>query len=139
MNKQDKELLFQDLCARLPYGVKVTIEYSEGKYAHTYDLRAIDNDSTSKFRQRVVVWNYGFYSSVISYPIIDCRPYLRPLSSMTNEEVAKYHELCDTLYGVYFDTIDSIKWLYAHHFDVNGLIPAGLAIAVTQENNPYEN
>ena len=70
MTRKDKELLLKDLSARLPYGVKVAIEYSEGKYTRIYDLREIDNDVTSELRQRVTVWNYGFYSSVISYPLI---------------------------------------------------------------------
>ena len=80
MTQKDKELLLADLSARLPYGVKVAIEYSEGKYTRIYDLREIDNDTTSELRQRVTVWNYGIYSSVISYPLIDCRTYLRPMS-----------------------------------------------------------
>ena len=87
MAQVDKQqLLLVDLSNRLPYGVKVAIEYSKGKYTRIYDLREIDNDVTSELRQQVTVWNYGFYSSVISYPLIDCRSYLRSMSSMTAEE-----------------------------------------------------
>lgn len=40
---------------------------------------------------------------------------------------------------IYFhDTIESIDWLNAHHFDYRELIEKGLAISVTKENNPYE-
>jgi hypothetical protein len=149
MKQENKDLLLADLCSRLPYGVKVAIEYTEGKYTRIYDLREIDNDVTSELRQRVTVWNYGFYSSVISYPLIDCRPYLRPMSSMTEEEWEELNSigyivpLYDGCFGVDmraycknnqphyrrfsdFSTIED--WLNAHHFDYRGLIEKGLAL-----------
>ena len=132
MTQKDKELLLKDLSARLPYGVKVAIEYSEGKYTRIYDLREIDNDVTSELRQRVTVWNYGFYSSVISYPLIDCRPYLRPMSSMTEEENKKLDEI-----WLNHTIAEGADYLNSIHVDYRGLIPKGLAIKVTKENNPY--
>ena len=57
---------------------------------------------------------------------------------MTEEEKEEYHKLSDSYYGIYFDSINSIDWLNAHHFDYRRLIPKGLAIEVTEENNPYE-
>ena len=132
MTRKDKELLLKDLSARLPYGVKVAIEYSEGKYTRIYDLREIDNDVTSELRQRVTVWNYGFYSSVISYPLIDCRPYLRPMSSMTEEENKKLDEI-----WLNHTITEGADYLNSIHVDYRGLIPKGLAIKVTKENNPY--
>jgi len=171
MTEQDKQLLLQDLCTRLPYGVKVAIEYSKDKYTKVYDLREIDNDATSELRQQVTVWDYGFYSSVISYPLIDCRPYLRPISSMTeeekkellisilsNKEDTKYFQVMSdgsidqkdnavqelsnfTFHWINFDgknTSSYIDWLNANHFDYRGLIEKGLAIEVTEENNPYD-
>ena len=140
MTQEDKQLLLADICARLPYGVKVAIEYSKGKYTRIYDLRKIDNDVTSELRQQVTVWNYGFYSSVISYPLINCRPYLRPMSSMTEKERTKYLNAC----GNEMDNALSsprycgIDWLNEHHFDYRGLIEKGSAIEVTEENNPYK-
>ena len=128
MTQKDRQLLLVDLSARLPYGVKVAIEYSEGKYTRIYDLREIDNDVTSELRQRVIVWNYGFYSSVISYPIIDCRPYLRPMSSMTEEEKEEYNKVMFQSERYENDYAADIDWLNAHHFDYRGLIPKGLAI-----------
>ena len=140
MEQEDKELLIKEISARLPYGVKVAIEYSKGKYTRIYDLREIDNDVTSELRQRVIVWNYGIYSSVISYPLIDCRPYLRPMSSMTEVEKKEYHNLCyeeerecyefgEWVTRVYYhDTIDSIDYLNSIYVDYRGLIPKGLAL-----------
>ena len=69
---------------------------------------------------------------------------------MTEEEKKEYYYLCydehvDVFeYGawetkIYFhDTIESIDWLNAHHFDYRNLIERGLAIEVTEENNPYK-
>ena len=147
MTTEEKELLLKDLSARLPYGVKVAIEYSEGKYTRIYDLREIDNDTTSELRQRVTVWNYGIYSSVISYPLIDCRPYLRPMSSMTEEESAELSNIISEWFDkeLFYLTEDPFleyalsrinysispllfDWLNAHYFDYRGLIPMGLAL-----------
>ena len=133
MTQENKNLLLQDICARLPYGVKVAIEYSKDKYTKVYDLREIDNDATSELRQQVTVWDYGFYSSVISYPLIDCRPYLRPMSSMTEEERKKYNEYLFYGYSIWSilhtaTAYELIDYLNSIHIDYRGLIPKGLAI-----------
>ena len=128
MTQEEKQLLLNDLRARLPYHVKVAIEYSEGKYTRIYDLREIDNDDTSELRQQVTVWNYGFYSSVISYPLINCRPYLRPLSSMTVEEKKELNNVLE--YQYYADDscmCEASDWLNKKMFDYRGLIQKGLA------------
>lgn len=130
MTQEEKQLLLVDLSARLPYGVKVAIEYSEGKYTRIYDLREIDNDVTSELRQRVIVWNYGIYSSVISYPLIDCRPYLRSMSSMTEEERKEYDTLIKNMYYGYngFHDAITVDYLNSIHVDYRGLIEKGLAL-----------
>lgn len=132
MTQEDKELLLKDLCARLPYEVKVVIEFSKDKYSHVYDLREIDNDSTAELRQQVTVWNYCFYSSVISYPLIDCRPYLRPMSSITLEELEEYRRfgehIRDAECKIHIANYNQIDWLNRNHFDYRGLIEKGLAI-----------
>ena len=127
MKQEDKELLLKDLSARLPYGVKVAIEFSKGKYTKVYDLREIDNDNTAELRQQVTVWNYGFYSSVISYPLIDCRPYLRPMSSITEEEKKEHFGRTMTI-DIVQTSKEVIDWLNAHHIDYRGLIERGLAL-----------
>ena len=63
----------------------------------------------------------------------DFKPYLRPMSSMTEEEKKESGELYKKNTGMW----DDLDWLNAHHFDYRGLIDKGLAIAVTEENNPY--
>jgi len=72
------------------------------------------------------------------------------MSSMTKEENKKYYDLCDIAeVGYYefgelvsgfnnYDTVESIDYLNSIHVDYRGLIPKGLAIEVTEENNPYK-
>lgn len=116
MTQEDKELLLKDLCARLPYNVKV-----EG-----YELpcRILDSE--------LLYFIYTHQEFAIR------RPYLRPMSSMTDEERKEYHKSCDDYFEVYFDSVNSIDWLNSHHFDYRGLIPKGLALEVTPDNNPYK-
>ena len=121
MTREDKQLLLKDICARLPYGVKLGFENSDfilvPKEFSIYTMHLSTNQIYPKSDSMVIghvydVWNY--------------RPYLRPMSSMTDEECAKK----DELFGSYI--LDNnpayIDWLNAHHFDYRGLIPIGLAL-----------
>lgn len=123
MKPEDKELLLKDLCARLPYGAKVK-SYSE----KTVTLTLGNCDLISMFYKDEDNWY--------------CKPYLRPMSSMTEEEIRKYKCLNDALdenYEVHIDNAyPAFDWLNAHHFDYRGLIDKGLAIEVTDDNNPYK-
>lgn len=112
MKKQEKELLLKDLCARLPYGVRVKL-----------------NGRRETSNKLTIDWLYTY-----SRHIEDIKPYLRPMSSMTKEEIEDYHNLCTKQWNVhiddywYYDTVESIDWLNANHFDHRGLIPMGLAL-----------
>ena len=142
MKKEEEKLLFADICARTPYNVLVRniklnfdgYVMSPSRYQPlsvlTYDLSGGEDQGFS--------------------PIEDIRPYLRPMSNMTEEEKK---ELCDK-YNVCSDKILNtltlrehskgcwdedtecsfvdylwfIDWLNAHHFDYRGLIEKGLAL-----------
>ena len=122
MTQEEKELLFKDLCARLPYGVKVKTnrgsEIIEGlaPFCHNKVKIALNLD-----------W---------SLSISDYTPYLRPMSSMTEEEKEEYKTI--SIWGEvreskahYTDicpTIEGYDWLNAHHFDYRNLIEKGLAL-----------
>ena len=54
----------------------------------------------------------------------ECKPYLRPMSSMTEEEEKEYHDARSD----YYDDLGTYDWLNAHHFDYRGLIEKGLAL-----------
>jgi len=87
--------------------------------------------------------------SVLGF-VDDFKPYLRPMSSMTEEEKKEFesfgwrvNEFDDNYPWVHIGQIENVllglNWLNANHFDYRGLIEKGLAIAVTEKNNPYEN
>ena len=133
MEKEYKEILLRDLCARLPYGVKCQHFDDKTPYA----LLGIDGD--------VLHIDCPVYDEGDGYVEIEyCKPYLRSLSSMTEEELKIYHSYCECDNGdftgeiLYFDTIESFDYLTSIHIDYRGLIPMGLAIEVTEKNNPYK-
>ena len=140
MTKEDKELLIKILCAMLPYNVMLHIRY--------YDLQG-----SGDLDERDVELTYGNIGYCVSRSHwVDFKPYLRPMSSITDEERKEYeyfiiHRDHINAQGQEWD-IDCfsfnnssrlIDWLNAHHFDYRGLIEKRLAIAVTKENNPYKN
>ena len=49
-------------------------------------------------------------------------------------------ELIKNFWGSYTakDRFEEVCWYLSRHFDINGLIEKGLAIAVTEENSPYK-
>ena len=76
------------------------------------------------------------------YTIEDIKPYLRTMSSMTEEEYNEYRNIDNRSYTCPIDyahipASDRIDWLLKNHFDYRELIPKGLAIEVTEENNLY--
>lgn len=132
MTPEDKQLLLKDLCARLPYGVKVRYKSVEGEG----DIK-------------LGYGNIGYVSDLGRGWWIECKPYLRPMSSMSDEEKKKYNQFVKGLHGLdgrvtplkFCEERDLCKcfdWLNAHHFDYCGLIKKDLAIAVTEENNQYK-
>ena len=147
MNKQDKELLLRDLCARLPYGVRgeriwtAPVSGSPEKGIYVFDTFDINVLTTGYYD----CGEYGF-REVRNYSF---KPYLFPLSSMTEEQKKeldkKFHvigiywnniKICyhsegywDTDLEVDFqDWLWLINWLNKNHFDYHGLIEKGLAI-----------
>jgi hypothetical protein len=75
---------------------------------------------------------------------MDARPYLRPMSSMTEEEKEELRqqfcyeweenitELMD--YSIEIGDADCfIDWLLEHHFDYRGLIEKGLALEAPKD------
>jgi len=126
MEKEDKELLLKDLCARLPYRVIVYVRYETSEPCYG-KLSALDIELFINSRIKTI------------------KPYLRPMSSMTEDEKKEYTSFCfeqPFLQKEKTPDIGSVpmcvNWLNAHHFDYRGLIEKDLAIEVTEENNPYQ-
>ena len=119
MTQEEKSLLLKDLCARLPYSVVV----------HCTDS---DTDDYNCFFTTDIL-----HEIQIGYEYYDYKPYLRPMSSMTEEEKYIYRHMLgatlnsegESIMFVYVEDFSTvIDWLNAHHFDFRGLIEKGLAI-----------
>ncbi|MBO6273891.1 hypothetical protein J6O48_14130 [bacterium] len=124
MIQEDKELVLQDLCARLPYGV---IGLYSWKKRDTRNKELTGN----VFDELTSSWNSTEDSEFL--------PYLRPMSSMTEEERKEHNSHRLSKWSTYSEyCANVIDWLNAHHFDYRGLIEKGLAIAITEDNNPYK-
>jgi hypothetical protein len=108
MKQKDKELLLKDFTARILYGVCVHIIYKEEEPCY------------SKLTPRDIQW-------FIDSKIENIKPYLRSMSSMTEEEKKEYLyiTLCDVIDCEAWNEVD---WLNSHHFDYRGLIEKGLAL-----------
>ena len=121
MTQENKELLFKDLCARLPYGVKFLRESWNSEWDQELSvievLEDIDKD--------------GYINRTKVYNVEDIKPYLFPLSSMTKEQEKEWLYTLSSDYHITYDTVD---WLNKNHFDYRGLIPMGLAIDATNLN-----
>lgn len=130
MTQEDKLLLIRDLSARLPYAV--TIECTSGfrgtlhdiKVHHIYD----DNDNVC---DAICYTDYFGDGDLIR--IEEFKPYLRPMSSMTEEQEMEYLNTCVSKNPLYWTT-DTFEWLNKNHFDYNYLIDGDLAIDATGLN-----
>ena len=126
ITQEDKNLLLKDLCARLPYGVKGHYKYYDiigGSECLTDendgDITSIDINLGNPIKIN------GYYTEV-DY----VKPYLRPLSSMTDEEKDYMYRKFGWSYddGYSWLQIEAWNYLYSIHIDVHGLIDKDLAL-----------
>ena len=136
MTQENKDLLLKDICARLHYDVKVL-----------YDNKVYNIDYVSGTYEEIKlndIFNYTLNISVV-------KPYLFSLSSMTSEQLFEVQEILgkneikiedgflrivdsDRNTISYLEILALLEWFYKNHFDINGLIPMGLAIDATGLN-----
>ena len=143
----NKELLLKDISARLPYGVLGQCEIDA-----SYDTEFESIPQTHKF-QAVA---YGFNEDTLfvcpmienqdeleianeeiadGVYILDFKPYLFPLSSMTKKQKDEYQYIAERwMNDPAYSISDSIDWLNKNNFDYRGLIEKGLAIDATGLN-----
>ena len=134
MTQEDKEILIRDLCGRLPYGVKAYIKnwskLDRKYYEGVYTVESIDPSLNNIYADlerssvEVIVGHYDY----------EIKPYLRPMSNMTEEEKLMYEGLMIRTDNNIQYILDVIDWLNAHHFDYRDLIEKGLAIDATGLN-----
>ena len=141
MTREEKELLFKDLSARLPYGVKAYVrnwskldrKYYEGVYIVNTICPSLNNVlvTSDKFSVEVIV----------GYDDYEIKPYLFPLSSMTDEQKQELYNLMEESAFQIIHSEDgnpqphiAMDWYNKNHFDYRGLIPMGLANNATGLN-----
>ena len=126
---EDKELLFKDLCARLNTKLICSIY-------RTDDQGVGYRDEILHGYCNIDAWDEFYFGEDCGISINDIskiKPYLFPLSSMTEEEKLMYEGLMIGTDSISY-MIDVIDWLNSHHFDYRGLIERGLAIDATNLN-----
>ena len=118
MAQKEKQLLLIDLYARLPYGVMVEITSDGGMVEASYDMRL----------------DAGLLADLLHCED-EFKPYLRPMSSMTEKEKRKYDILVEEIvYRPGVLTCSSlINFCYEHHLDDLGLIEKGLALEAPKD------
>ena len=107
MTQEENQLLLKDLCARLSYG----IIYHRNDGANI-KLKEIDI-------------NRGYLNYTDDIEKMETKPYLRPMSSMTEKEKDTFQGF---IYPACNDPVSMIDWLNAHHFDYRGLLEKGLSL-----------
>ena len=112
MTQEQENLLLKDLCARLPYGVIL-------------NCCEIVSEPLTLISYKGLVNN--------DYDIDEVKPYLFPLSSMTEEQNLEYLSTCRGG-NSYCPTPKTFDWFDKNHFDYRDLIPMGLAIDATDKN-----
>ena len=124
-NGNIKKLLIKDLSSRLPYNVICQVEFREGgKYNSKVMLLSGIFTDEAYFTAK----GGSIYSN-------EYKPYLFPLSSMTEEQKQEYQHITERwMYDSSYSISDSIDWLDAHHFDYRNLIQMKLAIDATGLN-----
>ena len=122
MTQEQKDLLLKDLCARLPYGVKVESVF-------------INPDTKERKSCGIEVFN-ATSLLMIRDGLGEFKPYLFPLSSMTEEQYKEYTDMGYSVTERWWSMANyhQIEWLNKNHFDYRGLIPMGLAIDATDKN-----
>ena len=130
MTQEEKQLLLKDLCSRLPYHPRINVcndswegcqigEFDTNLYSHHIDTFICDR--------------------------IEVKPYLRPMSSMTEEELKEFRA-CHCVYDLHPDfqpmmcnienELNMFNWLNEHHFDYRDLIKKGLALEAPEGMYP---
>ena len=127
MIQEDRQILLKDISSRLPYGVRYR------RFAWD-DEREEECISAKIYSISPDGYVRNCYDDETVY-IDDVRPYLFPLSSMTEEQKKEYQYITERwMYDSSYSISDSTDWLNKNHFDYRNLIDKNLAIDATGLN-----
>ena len=134
MTQGEKDLLLKDLCSRLPYGVKIVIQdtFKYSIVSREYHVLDVSNFSD------IFCFNYKKFDKRMKKAMrehpndIVIKPYLFPLSSMTEEHQKEEYNICAGYIIGYESNL--IDFYNKYHYDYRGLIPMGIAIDATGLN-----
>ena len=127
MKKEEKEILLKDLCGRLSYGVKCSFGVDDA----VYEITGINPTCCGASEIQATHVKSSINGD---FRLNSCKPYLFPLSSMTEEQEEEYNSLNCWELGCFPHTEDALDYLIVNHFDYRGLIEKGLAIDATNLN-----
>ena len=147
MTQEDKELLIKDLCARLNTNLVCSIYRTDDQgvgYRNEILYGYCNIDGWDEFY-------FGEDCGISINYVSKIKPYLFPLSSITREEIFEVQEILgkneieieDGFLSIidssrntitYLEILALLNWFYKNYFDINGLIPMGLAIDATGLN-----
>ena len=137
MTQEDKELLLKDLCARLPYGVKCygycfKIDGNHCECYGTLDSIKLGVWYPFHLSNRMSINNGATYEETFS----EVKPYLFPMSSMTDEQKRAYNMMsldADWVSNPHYNVpaYNVLDWLNENHLDYRDLIGKGLALDAT--------
>lgn len=172
MKQKDKQLIQNELSAMFQYGVKCKIDLigilnSFDEYKKVFDGAKRIRPNLFDIISNKVYTLYGFpclyrvtlleFDGLEDYgiPIDFIKPYLRPISSMTNEEINKLFHILKideentkewikvndigiirlfTEEGKdFYEIAEAIDYLHSIHIDYRGLIEMGLALEASEE------
>ena len=126
MTQEEKQLLLKDLCARLPYKVICDMWFEGNEPDKITEVLKCGG------LMRLMNSEFNFIA----------KPYLRPMSSMTEEERYTYRHMLgatlnsegESIMFVYVEDFHTvIDWLLSKHFDYRGLIEKGLALEAPED------
>ena len=146
MKKNELILRYRDICARLPYGLVCEGEYMEDG---TWETRGISHwEKVVGPIQQIYNLDEELSETYIviegqSCDLASVKPYLRRMESLSKEEQTQMGRLDGTaayrmIKSGFEELGEFLKFCYEKHVDIYGLIDKGLAIEVTEENDPYK-
>ena len=144
MTQEQKYLVLKDLCTRLPYGVAVKFKVNEVAAIEEKFIYNIDGEYSYITNGKSYL-TLDIIKALFNNHLDEIRPYLFPLSSMTEEQKKELNDITNLDIEIaishikndtpnYVTSLNRLAWLLKNHFDIYDLIPMGLAIDATGKN-----